>query len=169
MLLLHGLGLPRCAAHSRMAATTVAGAKKERVADYPRPPALEPCSQRLGVLLRGKVGHPCGPRSPLCRRLGSCRRGLCNHCHRRCCCPACSVAYQGQVPFSLSAKRCRALLAPLQVVADTSRAFRVLETHHPPAYYLPPADVKTELLSRSEGRCFAVQRGGANSRPGSGR
>ncbi|MEV0129334.1 DUF427 domain-containing protein [Dactylosporangium sp. NPDC050688] len=28
-----------------------------------------------------------------------------------------------------------------QVVADTSRALRVLETSHPPVYYVPPADV----------------------------
>ncbi|HSP19232.1 MAG TPA: DUF427 domain-containing protein [Myxococcaceae bacterium] len=32
------------------------------------------------------------------------------------------------------------------VLADTTRAFRVLETSHPPTYYLPPADVRMDLL-----------------------
>jgi len=32
------------------------------------------------------------------------------------------------------------------VVADTRRAVRVLETSQAPAYYLPPEDVRTELL-----------------------
>lgn len=32
------------------------------------------------------------------------------------------------------------------VVADTTRAFRVLETSHPPVYYIPPEDVRTEYL-----------------------
>ncbi|MBC7738405.1 MAG: DUF427 domain-containing protein [Candidatus Saccharibacteria bacterium] len=31
------------------------------------------------------------------------------------------------------------------VVADTSRALRVLETHHAPTYYLPPEDVDAIL------------------------
>jgi uncharacterized protein (DUF427 family) len=31
------------------------------------------------------------------------------------------------------------------VVADTTRALRVLETHHPPSYYLPPEDITAEL------------------------
>ena len=30
------------------------------------------------------------------------------------------------------------------LVADTTRAYRVLETSHPPVYYLPPQDVRTE-------------------------
>ncbi|KZL66012.1 conserved domain (DUF427) containing protein [Colletotrichum tofieldiae] len=32
-----------------------------------------------------------------------------------------------------------------QVIADTRGAYRVLETHHPPTYYLPPASVKVPL------------------------
>ncbi|MYT73441.1 MULTISPECIES: DUF427 domain-containing protein [unclassified Streptomyces] len=39
-----------------------------------------------------------------------------------------------------------------QVVADTGRAIRVLETSHPPVFYIPPADVRTDLLIRSNGR-----------------
>jgi uncharacterized protein (DUF427 family) len=31
-------------------------------------------------------------------------------------------------------------------VADTIKAFRVLETSHPPAYYLPPGDVSESVL-----------------------
>jgi len=31
-------------------------------------------------------------------------------------------------------------------LADTRRAFRVLETSHPPVYYLPPADIRMEHL-----------------------
>ena len=31
------------------------------------------------------------------------------------------------------------------LVAETSRAIRVLETHHAPTYYLPPADVLASL------------------------
>ena len=32
------------------------------------------------------------------------------------------------------------------VIADTRRALRVLETSHPPAWYLPAADVRMDLL-----------------------
>lgn len=32
-------------------------------------------------------------------------------------------------------------------IADTTGAIRVLETSHPPGYYLPPQDVRTELLA----------------------
>jgi len=34
-------------------------------------------------------------------------------------------------------------------IADTTRAFRVLETASPPAYYVPAADVRLDLLVRS--------------------
>ncbi|KAJ1324270.1 DUF427 domain-containing protein [Microdochium nivale] len=32
-----------------------------------------------------------------------------------------------------------------EVIADTKEAFWVLETHHPPTYYLPPASIKVPL------------------------
>ncbi len=35
------------------------------------------------------------------------------------------------------------------VVADTVAALRVLETSHPPTYYLPPEDVRLDLLEPS--------------------
>ena len=33
-------------------------------------------------------------------------------------------------------------------IADSTDALRVLETSHPPVYYLPPEDVRTEVLER---------------------
>ncbi|MBT8337327.1 MAG: DUF427 domain-containing protein [Gemmatimonadetes bacterium] len=33
-----------------------------------------------------------------------------------------------------------------RIVVDTEAAWRVLETSHPPSYYLPPADIDTSLL-----------------------
>lgn len=33
-----------------------------------------------------------------------------------------------------------------EVIASTNRAYRVLETSHPPVYYLPPEDVKEGVL-----------------------
>jgi uncharacterized protein (DUF427 family) len=38
-----------------------------------------------------------------------------------------------------------------EVLADTGRSLRVLETSHPPVYYIPAADVRTERL-RPSGR-----------------
>ena len=35
------------------------------------------------------------------------------------------------------------------VLAETTRALRVLETSHPPVFYLPPEDVRLNLLERS--------------------
>jgi uncharacterized protein (DUF427 family) len=58
----------------------------ERVADYPRPPAVAPCGRRVRLELAGEV------------------------------------------------------------LADSTRALRVLETHHPPTVYLPPDDVRGDLL-----------------------
>jgi uncharacterized protein (DUF427 family) len=39
-----------------------------------------------------------------------------------------------------------------EVLADTRRSLRVLETSHPPVYYIPAADVRTERLRRSARR-----------------
>ena len=38
------------------------------------------------------------------------------------------------------------------ILADTNRAYRVLETSHPPVYYLPPADVRMDLLRPHSGK-----------------
>jgi uncharacterized protein (DUF427 family) len=48
-----------------------------------------------------------------------------------------------------------------QVIADTTRALRVLETSHPPVYYIPRADVRTEYLSPSPRRTFCEFKGSA--------
>jgi uncharacterized protein (DUF427 family) len=39
-----------------------------------------------------------------------------------------------------------------QTLADTTRALRILETSHPPVYYLPPADIAMHLLHQSPSR-----------------
>jgi uncharacterized protein (DUF427 family) len=39
-----------------------------------------------------------------------------------------------------------------EVLADSNRALRVLEASHPPTIYIPPADVRKELLAQSEAR-----------------
>ena len=64
----------------------------ESVADYPRPPRLEPVAKRIQVVLGGVT------------------------------------------------------------VADTTRAYRVLETTHPPTYYVPREDIVAEALVPSGGR-----------------
>ena len=38
------------------------------------------------------------------------------------------------------------------VVAETTRAMRILETSHPPVYYFPPGDVAMKLLRESRTR-----------------
>jgi uncharacterized protein (DUF427 family) len=45
------------------------------------------------------------------------------------------------------------------VIADTRRAWRVLETSHPPNYYLPPDDVRTEHLIRARGSSMCEWKG----------
>ena len=47
-------------------------------------------------------------------------------------------------------------------VADTTRAFRVLETSHPPAYYIPPDDVRMEYLRPSRRHSFCEFKGRAS-------
>lgn len=50
------------------------------------------------------------------------------------------------------------------VVADTSRAWRVLETSQPPAYYLPPDDVRLDLLEATTSSTFCEWKGQASYR-----
>ena len=47
------------------------------------------------------------------------------------------------------------------VIADTRAAIRTLETSHPPSWYLPPTDIATGLLRRSERRSFCEWKGQA--------
>ena len=49
-----------------------------------------------------------------------------------------------------------------EVVASTHRAYRVLETSHPPVYYIPSEDVRSEFLERGAGkRSFCEWKGEA--------
>ncbi|MCP9819210.1 DUF427 domain-containing protein [Synechococcus sp. Cruz-9H2] len=73
--------------------------ERERVCDYPRPPALEPSGALVEVRALGKL------------------------------------------------------------LAETRRSLRVLETFHPPTYYLPPEDVRLELLEPAIGRSFCEWKG----------
>ena len=44
-------------------------------------------------------------------------------------------------------------------LADTRRAKRVLETSHPPVYYFPPADVRTDLLHENPNSSWCEWKG----------
>jgi uncharacterized protein (DUF427 family) len=44
-------------------------------------------------------------------------------------------------------------------IADTRRAKRVLETSHPPVYYLPPEDIRREYLEASDRTTFCEWKG----------
>jgi uncharacterized protein (DUF427 family) len=57
-------------------------------------------------------------------------------------------------------KRIRVLLEGA-AVADTGRALRVLETSHPPVYYLPREHVRMELLEESARRSSCEWKGQA--------
>lgn len=46
-------------------------------------------------------------------------------------------------------------------IAETNRAFRVLETSHPPVYYFPPEDVRLEFLREVDGSSFCEWKGRA--------
>lgn len=46
-----------------------------------------------------------------------------------------------------------------QLLAESRRSLRVLETFHPPTYYLPPEAVRQELLVPSSGASFCEWKG----------
>ncbi len=46
-------------------------------------------------------------------------------------------------------------------IADTHRALRVLETSHPPTYYIPPDDIRMEYLTPTGRRSFCEFKGAA--------
>ena len=48
------------------------------------------------------------------------------------------------------------------VIADSRRAKRVLETSHPPVYYLPPEDVRLDCFTPSPGRSLCEWKGAAS-------
>jgi uncharacterized protein (DUF427 family) len=45
------------------------------------------------------------------------------------------------------------------VIADSERSWRVLETSHPPVYYVPRADLAEEVLEAAAGRSFCEFKG----------
>ena len=47
-------------------------------------------------------------------------------------------------------------------IADTTGAFRVLETSHPPNYYLPPDDIVDGVLIRTDRGSWCEWKGGAS-------
>ncbi len=49
-----------------------------------------------------------------------------------------------------------------EVIAETTRAYRVLETSHPPVYYIPPEDVRREYLRPSRRRTYCEFKGQAS-------
>ena len=46
-------------------------------------------------------------------------------------------------------------------IADTTRAKRVLETSHPPVFYVPPGDIRMEHLELAGGTSFCEWKGAA--------
>jgi uncharacterized protein (DUF427 family) len=46
-------------------------------------------------------------------------------------------------------------------IADTRNAWRVLETSHPPVYYIPPRDVNHDVLVRASGSSWCEWKGRA--------
>jgi uncharacterized protein (DUF427 family) len=59
-----------------------------------------------------------------------------------------------------TSRRVRVLFAG-RTVAETRNALRLLETSHPPTYYLPPQDVDQDLLAPSRRRTFCEFKGTA--------
>ena len=49
-----------------------------------------------------------------------------------------------------------------EVIADTRRAKRVLETSHPPVYYIPPEDIRMEYLIATSRRTWCEWKGQAS-------
>ncbi len=48
-----------------------------------------------------------------------------------------------------------------RTIADTRSAIRVLETSHPPNYYIPPTDIAAGVLRRAGGSSFCEWKGAA--------
>ncbi len=58
------------------------------------------------------------------------------------------------------AERLRVVLGGV-TVADTVRGWRVLETSHPPSYYLPPSDIRLDALEPVSGGSWCEWKGRA--------
>lgn len=62
--------------------------------------------------------------------------------------------------LELTAKRIRIVFNG-ETIADTTRAYRVLETSHLPVYYLPPEDIQMQFLQSSQRTSFCEFKGRA--------
>jgi uncharacterized protein (DUF427 family) len=60
-----------------------------------------------------------------------------------------------------SEKHIRVVFAGV-VIADTRRAKRVLETSHPPVYYIPPEDIRMEYLAQTDRTSWCEWKGRAS-------
>ena len=60
-----------------------------------------------------------------------------------------------------SRERVRVVFAG-RTIADTTRALRVLETSHPPTYYIPRADIDESALQPTRGSSFCEFKGRAS-------
>lgn len=60
-----------------------------------------------------------------------------------------------------SSKRIRVVFNG-ETIADTTRALRVLETSHPPAYYIPQADIKMDYLTQTQRATYCEFKGRAS-------
>jgi uncharacterized protein (DUF427 family) len=49
-----------------------------------------------------------------------------------------------------------------ETLADSTRAVRVLETGHPPVWYIPPEDIRMEMLDNSTTSTFCEWKGTAS-------
>ena len=49
-----------------------------------------------------------------------------------------------------------------ETIAETVNAKRVLETSHPPVYYIPPGDVNMKYLEREQGSSYCEWKGQAH-------
>lgn len=58
-------------------------------------------------------------------------------------------------------KRIRAMFNGVTLL-DTTRAYRVLETSHPPVYYIPQADIQMQYVSRTPRQTFCEFKGAAS-------
>ncbi len=48
-----------------------------------------------------------------------------------------------------------------QIIAESTKGYRVLETSHPPSWYIPPSDVRTEFLISTAKGSFCEWKGNA--------
>lgn len=60
-----------------------------------------------------------------------------------------------------TSKRLRVVFNQI-VIADTTAAYRVLETSHPPAYYLPPTDIQMAHLTATPQQSWCEWKGTAH-------